>query len=71
MATPKIPGFKTEQEKAEEFGVTVRTLRLWRTQRLGPPWAKFKKIILYPEDDGAWLRARVQQPIGSRKRAAA
>ena len=64
MAKPKIPGFKTENEKAEELGQSVRTLRSWRAQRRGPPWAKIGKVVIYPNDGGdAWLRAQVQQPI--------
>lgn len=48
-----------------------RTLHKWRAQRTGPPWIKFGKTILYP-DDGfeQWLRSQVQQPVRARKAAA-
>jgi hypothetical protein len=68
---PKLPGFKTESEKADELGVTPRALRSWRAQRKGPPWAKIGRLIVYPNDGfEAWLRAQVQQPVRSQKRAA-
>jgi hypothetical protein len=45
-------------------------LQKWREQRIGPPWIKFGKAILYP-DEGfeEWLRAQVQQPVRSRRAA--
>jgi len=65
----------TEKELARQlkektgFGCE-RTLRKWREQRIGPPWIKFGKVILYP-DDGfeAWLKSQVQQPVRSRRAA--
>lgn len=47
-----------------------RTLAKWREQRIGPPWIKFGKTILYP-DDGIeeWLRSQVQRPVRSRRAA--
>lgn len=66
---------RTEKELArllkEKTGFGCeRTLRKWREQRIGPPWLKFGKAILYP-DDGfeAWLKSRVQQPVRSRRAA--
>ncbi len=47
-----------------------RTLAKWREQRVGPPWIKFGKTILYPEDDfEEWLRSQVQRPVRSRRAA--
>ena len=67
---PNLPGFKTEAEKAVELGVETRTLRSWRAQRKGPPWAKIGRIIVYPNDGfEQWLRAQVQQPVRSRRAA--
>jgi hypothetical protein len=70
--------FLTEDELLGEFKKkkipigNKRTLRGWRQQRVGPPWAKFKHIIVYPTDTfEAWLRAGVQQPVRSRRSAAA
>jgi hypothetical protein len=65
----------TDKELAEAlkkktgFGCE-RTLRKWREQRVGPPWTKFGKAILYPIDGfEAWLRSQVQQPVRSRRAA--
>ena len=66
---------RTEKELAEQLkertGIgCVRTLRKWREQRIGPPWAKFGRIIVYPNDAfETWLHAQVQQPVRSRRAA--
>jgi hypothetical protein len=70
MAKPKIPGFKTEVEKAEELGKKPRTLRQWRQQGRGPSWVRSGRDVLYLEDNNAWLHAQVVHPVRSRKRAA-
>jgi hypothetical protein len=60
---PKIPGHTPEIETAEEFGVSVRTLRKWRQLRTGPPWVEVGRAIHYPDEPRAeWLRSRVVQP---------
>ena len=50
-----------------------RMLRLWRARRIGPPWKKItNKLIVYPKAGFAdWLNDEIQQPVRSRKRAAA
>jgi hypothetical protein len=64
---------RTEKELAEQLKARtgigcVRTLRKWREQRIGPPWAKIGRVILYPNDDfEAWLKTLVQQPVRSRR----
>jgi len=68
MSKPNLPGYRTEAEKANQLGVTVRTLRKWRQRRIGPPFAKYGKTVVYPDDDD-WLRNLVQQPIRSRRAA--
>ena len=35
----------TEAEAAAEVGKTVRTLRKWRQQRIGPPFAYFGRTV--------------------------
>jgi hypothetical protein len=67
--------YLTEKELAHQLkdrtgNGRVRTLRKWRERRIGPPWIKFGRIILYPNDTfDAWLRAQVQQPVRSRRAA--
>lgn len=56
-------------EKKIDVGC-VRTLRSWRQRRLGPPWAKIGRQIIYPRDGvEQWLRAQLQQPVRSRRAA--
>ncbi len=65
-----IPGYITEEEQAKRIGKTVRTLRSWRKQGIGPAWTKAGNTVLYP-DDGviAWLKAKTQQPVRNRRTA--
>ena len=66
MAT--LPGYKTESEKAAEYGKSVRTMQLWRQKRIGPPFVKLGNTVLYPDsEDEKWLRDQLQQPVRSRR----
>ena len=66
--------FLTEQQVVDELrkrtGVgTRRTLRSWRGRRVGPPWVKFGKIIIYPSEQlKTWFHNQVQHPVRSQKR---
>jgi hypothetical protein len=44
------PKFLTTEEVAERYRgeVSVGTLRNWRAQRVGPPFIKIGKSVLYP-----------------------
>jgi DNA-binding transcriptional MerR regulator len=65
-----IPGYRTEEQQAERLGKTVRTLRLWRQQGIGPAWIKAGKSVLYSEDsDVRWLKSLEQRPVRARRRA--
>jgi hypothetical protein len=68
-----LADYRTERELAAAlkkrlgFG-SVRVLRLWRQKRCGPPWAEFRRLIVYPNDGfEQWLRAQVQEPVRSRR----
>jgi hypothetical protein len=69
--------YLTEDELVKElqakagFGC-IRTLRKWREQRIGPPWANLgPKVIVYPNHGfQEWLHDQIVQPVRSRKRAA-
>jgi len=76
MTTPLLADYLTEHELAAELKEKTgtgsdRQLRNWRAQRIGPPWVKFGKIIIYPKNDfETWLRSQLQQPVRSRRKAA-
>lgn len=49
--------FLTPEEVAERYrgGISVGTLRNWRTMRVGPSFVKIGKAVLYPIDElDAW-----------------
>jgi hypothetical protein len=70
-----LAGYLTESQLAAELKAhtglgTVRSLRNWRNQRKGPPWARLSKKIVYPiHGFQAWLRDQIQQPVRSRRAA--
>jgi hypothetical protein len=75
-----LDSYYSEKELAEllqsKFGYGgLRMLRAWRQRRMGPPFAKFRKLIVYPKDETeTWLRGQVRHPVDrsrSRKRAVA
>ena len=45
--------FLTPDEVADRYrgGISVGTLRNWRTKRIGPSYMKIGKAILYPVDE--------------------
>jgi hypothetical protein len=58
-----LAGYIGEDELAREFGVSLKTARRWRRQKIGPPFAKVGSGVLYPVDLGReWLRNRLIQP---------
>jgi hypothetical protein len=64
-----LPGYISEEQQAERLGVTVRTLRSWRQQGIGPDWVKGGKIVRYPEGaDERWLQSNITQPARERRR---
>ena len=77
---PILENFLTEHELADQlkdrcgFG-KIRMLRTWRARRIGPPWARLGRKIIYPCDGfEEWLRNQVQHPVDrsrSRKRSVA
>jgi hypothetical protein len=58
-----LSGYLDEDEAAREFRRTKQTLRRWRRQKIGPPWADTPAGPFYPIADGQqWLRASHVQP---------
>jgi hypothetical protein len=64
-----LDSYYSEKELAEllqsKFGYGgIRMLRMWRQRRMGPPFAKFRKLIVYPKDGTeTWLHDQVQKPV--------
>lgn len=46
-------GFLTEEETAEIYGVIIPTLRNWRCKRIGPPFYKVARGVVYRVDEVA------------------
>jgi hypothetical protein len=68
MVGNPLDGLLTEPElaralKDREIKAGSRTLRTWRQRRIGPPFVRLGKTILYPKDGFAsWLESGTQQP---------
>ena len=57
-----------EADTAKEIGVSVRTLRKWRRERKGPPYARFGRMIKYNKRTlGAHYESMQVMPVRSRK----
>jgi hypothetical protein len=63
-------GYDTEEEVAAELGVTPRTLKRWRFQRVGPPVTYAgRKPIYSQESKRRWLKSReLQMPPRTARR---
>lgn len=49
----------TTKELAEVMRMSEQTLRHWRRARIGPPFVKFGRRVLYPRDGfSVWARAQ-------------
>lgn len=68
MADPK---FLTADEVSERYRgeITVGTLRNWRAMRIGPPFVKVGKAVLYPINElDAWDQKNTVSCRASRQR---
>jgi hypothetical protein len=65
-----LEDYITEAELAAETDKTVRMLQKWRQLRVGPPWTKFGKQVIYRRAAvNDWLRSLEQQPVRNRRTA--
>lgn len=63
------PVFLTTEEVSDRYRsrITVGTLQNWRAMRIGPPFLKIGKAVLYPlEGLEAWDRENMVQARSSR-----
>lgn len=66
-----LAGYATEEEVCAALGITQRTARSWRQQRIGPPWCKPGQLILYPREGfRAYLKTLEVQPLRAGRRRA-
>ena len=62
----RIPGYTPEHETAEELNVSVRTLRKWRQQGIGPAYIEVARQFHYGDESrAAWLKSLEVQPVRS------
>ena len=47
---PVLDDWLTEEETAAELRKKVRTVRRWRTDGIGPPYAQFGRTVMYHKD---------------------
>ncbi|MES1953530.1 helix-turn-helix transcriptional regulator [Salinisphaera hydrothermalis] len=60
----------TESELAEELGRGIRTIRLWRSRRTGPPFIRLGRQILYRRQAVQdWLASLEQEQPRARRSA--
>jgi len=62
--------FLTAEEVSERYrgGITVGTLRNWRAMRIGPPFVKIGKAVLYPiRELDAWDQKNIVSCRASRR----
>lgn len=60
----------TESEFAEEVKRSRRTVQLWRQQRVGPPYIRLGRQILYRRDAvHEWLQSLEQEQPRARRSA--
>jgi hypothetical protein len=59
-----IVGYTSEAETAQELDVSVRTLRKWRQEGIGPPYVRFARQIIYGDESrAAWLKGQEIRPV--------
>ena len=67
---PILEDYITEGELAAETDKSVRLLQKWRQLRVGPPWTKLGKQVIYRRAAvNDWLRSLEQQPVRNRRTA--
>jgi hypothetical protein len=74
MADTSKPAFladySREEEQAAKLGVTRRTLRQWRSDGIGPPFAMMAARVYYHDPSTVkWLRDQQQDPALAKSRA--
>lgn len=68
MAGELLDDYLSEEEEAKEIKKSVRTLRKWREQKIGPPYAMLGKTPIYPKSGSRdWLKSLERQPVRTKR----
>lgn len=67
-----LDGYLTEAELSAATNKSIRSLRQYRQQQIGPPWVNWGNRVLYPRDGFlAYLKSMEQAPRARRGKKAA
>jgi hypothetical protein len=67
-----LEGYLSPEQVAAEIKKSARTLALWRHLKVGPPYVKMGKSVLYPVDGfREWLVSKTKNPEQRSKRGRA
>ncbi len=56
-------GYRTEIEQAARLGVTLRTLRRWRSIGFGPRVTRLGRFVYYRPEAEIEFLAKVEEPV--------
>lgn len=67
-----LDDYFTEEQMAQELGVSIRTLRRMRTRRMGPPYVTLPgRAIVYNKTKAiTWIGSLEHAPVRGARRAA-
>ena len=68
MADKLLSDYLAERDAAAELRQKLRTLRSWRTKRIGPSWVKIGKLVFYSRSAlNAWLLSLERGAVRSKR----
>jgi hypothetical protein len=69
VAMPELlADYWSEAELAREINKSLRTVRKWREQKIGPPYAMLGKTPVYPKlGSRDWLKSLERQPVRTKR----
>jgi hypothetical protein len=63
-----LADYWSEAELAKEINKSLRTVRKWREQKIGPPYAMLGKTVIYPKPGTRnWVASLVRQPLRTKR----
>lgn len=63
-----LADYWSEAELAKEINKSLRTVRKWREQKIGPPYAMLGKTPIYPKPGSRdWLKSLERQPVRTKR----